>query len=811
MKKKLLSEIYQFSFCICLVVGFSNNAFAQAQLGIYTFKTATNNCASPSLAATAAIPATLATFSNFSQNGAITCLASGSEYAATNWPTTAPVSTTTTYYEFTFTPAAGARASLTQLVFKARRNVATVINYYVRTSADGYNANIMGPTQAPNQVAPGAVQSTVLSFCNLSSSITFRIYASSASAAVPLILDDIALWGVATPAPNAGSAQTLCSGTPSLTLTANAISLANSFPNPGGLGTWSVFSGPSTLVTQFGNVNTNNTTFTPAGGTGTYTLRWTATHSGAVCHSSFSSVLITVSAFTTSPQLRIYAMDYLGNVIGDSTNMNPTICELQTIDFYVFSPPFINPVPTPNTFIWKKNGAPVLTQNNISNPGALTWQTSNLATGDVITLTVTWPTPTTSPVVCYSPSTRVSQSLTFSVTPNQPPVVAISHNFPTDTICRGNQVTFTAAAFNAGSPSYTWYLDGAPVGNAITYTTLATLAAGNHNVWCEIVSNESCDLMDTAYTQWTASAPIALVVNPCYYYVPVSGTLGPFYSCGSPFYDSALDLPVNYSNNANGMVKLCPAVANQYVTISFTSIFLNDAGDRLRIFSGTPASTFTADTSAVPLFNLAGPTSSAGCGSVVTSNVSGGCLTAHFKSDGLGNLAGWVSNLTCSPTPSPGPLQGSTCANATVISALPYSITSHTTQCYGADYTSQTGICNTSYSGEDRVYQYTATGPECTSITLSGTSGTPTLAVYSGCPGSVGTVCLTPIPQSGNSVAQVTFPSAGTYYIIVDEAGAPTAFSTYNLNIQSFGLAPANDLPCNAQYIDLLVSVNGNT
>jgi hypothetical protein len=270
------------------------------------------------------------------------------------------------------------------------------------------------------------------------------------------------------------------------------------------------------------------------------------------------------------------------------------------------------------------------------------------------------------------------------------------------------------------------------------------------------------------------------------------------------------DLPANYSANVNGLVKICPATANQYVTISFTSINLADAGDRLRIFSGTPVSSFTADTSGIPLFNLAGLTNSAGCGSVVTSNVSGGCLTSHFKTDAAGFAAGWIANVTCSPTPSAGPLPGSTCANPTVISALPYNVTSHTTQCYSADYTSQLGICNTTYTGEDRVYQYTAIGPECTSITLSGTTGTPTLAVYTGCPGSVGTTCLTPTPQSGNSTAQVTFPSAGTYYIIVDNAGGPTAFSSYNLNIQSFGVAPANDLPCNAQYLDLLVNANGN-
>src|SRR5258706_8409136 len=518
---------------------------------------------------------------------------------------------------------------------------------------------------------------------------------------------------------------------------------------------------------------------------------------GGACPLTSNTVTVTVNNPSTPPALTTYTLDIFGNPIPP----NPTICQFEEVDFYVNSP-FINV--TPNTYTWKVNGAPVLVQNNVGNYFSATDSTSSLANNDVVTLEVNWPG------ACMSPNPRISQSDQFTVTANQPPLVTIGHNFPTDTICRGNQVTFTAYPLEAGTPTYQWYLDGAPVGTASTYITSATLSVGTHNIWCDATSSEPCDSAPPIFNNVATSPPVALVVDPCYYYVPASGTLGPFCSCGSPFYDSALDLPVNYSNSANGLVKLCPAVASQYVTISFTSISLSDAGDRLRIFSGTPSSTFTADTSGAPLFNLAGPTSSAGCGSVVTSNVSRGCLTAHFKSDGIGNSAGWVSNITCSPTPSAGPLPGSTCGNPTVIAALPYSVTSHTTQCYGSDYQLQSGICNTTYNGEDRVYQYTATGPECTSMTLSGTSGTPTLSVYTGCPGAAGTVCLTPIPQSGNSVAQVTFPSAGTYYIIVDEAGGATAFSNYNLNIQSFGLAPANDLPCNAQYLDLLVNANGN-
>ena len=52
-------------------------------------------------------------------------------------------------------------------------------------------------------------------------------------------------------------------------------------------------SGPSTNASQFSNAAVNNTTFTPAGGAGTYTLRWTITH--APCSSSTDNVVVTVS------------------------------------------------------------------------------------------------------------------------------------------------------------------------------------------------------------------------------------------------------------------------------------------------------------------------------------------------------------------------------------------------------------------------------------------------------------------------------------------------------------------------------------
>jgi hypothetical protein len=356
-----------------------------------------------------------------------------------------------------------------------------------------------------------------------------------------------------------------------------------------------------------------------------------------------SSVIFCVNFSTvaqTPPPLTIEAYDLIGNPLTNT----PTICQFQSIEFYVQTP---YESTEPKTFKWKKNGVVMLTQTAVNpSPPGISWNSSSLANGDVITLTATF----TSPPPFYSPDSVTSQSITFTVTPNQPPIVVVTDNSPNDTICYGNTITFTATPIEAGTPTYQWYLDSGPVGTASTYTTSVTLLSGNHCIYCEITSSEACDSQDPVFNPVATSSPICFYVQPCYYYVPASGTLGPYYTCGSPFYDSALDNPINYSNNVNGLVKFCPAVVGQYVTVSFTSLNLNDAGDRLRIFSGTPSSTFTADTSGIPLFNIAGFTSCVSC-AVVTSNVSGGCLTSHFRTDAAGNAAGWVANVTCSSTP----------------------------------------------------------------------------------------------------------------------------------------------------------------
>ena len=89
------------------------------------------------------------------------------------------------------------------------------------------------------------------------------------------------------------STQSICTATTSIT------NLGGNNPTVG-VGTWSVVSGPSTLSTQFGDVNTYNTSFTPAGGAGSYVIRWTIDLASPGACSSPSSADATITVNPTS-------------------------------------------------------------------------------------------------------------------------------------------------------------------------------------------------------------------------------------------------------------------------------------------------------------------------------------------------------------------------------------------------------------------------------------------------------------------------------------------------------------------------------
>ncbi|MEO8066390.1 MAG: T9SS type A sorting domain-containing protein, partial [Flavobacteriales bacterium] len=92
---------------------------------------------------------------------------------------------------------------------------------------------------------------------------------------------------------NAGSDQTICTNT--------TATLASNVPT-NGTGAWSVVSGPSLVSTQFSSTAANDAVFTPAGGAGTYTLRWTI-GSNSPCSNTTDDVAIFVNPIPTAPTM----------------------------------------------------------------------------------------------------------------------------------------------------------------------------------------------------------------------------------------------------------------------------------------------------------------------------------------------------------------------------------------------------------------------------------------------------------------------------------------------------------------------------
>lgn len=157
---------------------------------------------------------------------------------------------------------------------------------------------------------------------------------------------------------------------------------------------------------------------------------------------------------------------------------------------------------------------------------------------------------------------------------------------------------------------------------------------------------------------------------------------------------------------------------------------------------------------------------------------------------------------------------GSTCADPVIISSLPYQVSQENTACMVNNYNNLSIASPMSLyeSGEDKVYQYTATGPECISITINGASTNYIgYQVYNGCPDVAGTTCVASGggATSGSLSSSVNLPAAGTYYIIIDTWANPMS-AEYNLTINTYGGAQDNDLPCNALELPLGVTVAGD-
>lgn len=139
--------------------------------------------------------------------------------------------------------------------------------------------------------------------------------------------------------------------------------------------------------------------------------------------------------------------------------------------------------------------------NQLQNESSSTFTISNLTNGAKINATLT------SSEACPNPVTAFSNTLTITVSPMLTPSVSISAS--SNSICQGQNVTFTATPVNGGqNPVYQWYIGNVLQTETSGVFTTNTLINGNQ-VFCILLSNEECLALPTATSNF-----ISVAVNP---------------------------------------------------------------------------------------------------------------------------------------------------------------------------------------------------------------------------------------------------------------------------------------------------------
>lgn len=477
------------------------------------------------------------------------------------------------YYQVIITPTAGNTLSLTQINFDMRRSATGPRTYAIRSSADGFAANLpasISPANPNLTVQTGnvflwAFDATVNTanqlgstitlsgapYTNATSAITFRIYAWNAEATTGSFgVDNVTFTGSTAVAPLAAN------------FTANNVCFADSVHFT------DMSTGPNTIVSwtwDFGDASlpgnaTNPVHYYAAAGTYPVTLTvvdnlaGTDSYTGSVTvHSkpvsdftapasacgSFPVQLFDASTVTNST---ITSLNYDFGDVASGTNNTSTL----TDPIHVFNTPgtytltqiatsafgckdtssaTINIYDVPVAAFTSAgsacNGTSVqftdassIASGSISN---YDWDFADVASGVNNTSTLQDPTHTFSAAGSFIVTQIVTSTFgckdtvtnLFIVNPNVVPSVSISGS---TSVCEGDSIVGIANGVNVGAnPSYVWYVAGfGPVGtDSVLVIPAGTTTAGTYTVTVELTSDATCASITTV-----TSSPVVLTVKP---------------------------------------------------------------------------------------------------------------------------------------------------------------------------------------------------------------------------------------------------------------------------------------------------------
>jgi uncharacterized repeat protein (TIGR01451 family) len=142
--------------------------------------------------------------------------------------------------------------------------------------------------------------------------------------------------------------------------------------------------------------------------------------------------------------------------------------------------------------------------------------------------------------------------------------------------------------------------------------------------------------------------------------------------CGGTFTDPG-GPTVNYANNTDYTVTICPNNPGELVTVTFTTFNTEATWDALYVFNGNDI-TSPQISSNNPAGNVPGGLAGGFWGTTIpgpfTSSATNGCLTFRFRSDASVVNPGWIANVTCAIPPTcPRPVS-TTATNITTNSAV---------------------------------------------------------------------------------------------------------------------------------------------
>ena len=233
----------------------------------------------------------------------------------------------------------------------------------------------------------------------------------------------------------------------------------------------------------------------------------------------------------------------------------------------------------------------------------------------------------------------------FSVTANT--ILSSSANIAWTSA--GPATQWHVLALPCGSPAPTAGSTGWVTANTNPFPLTGLTGETCYNVYVR----SACSVSDLS--TWSGPAVFTTTITPP--------------ACGGTFTDPG-GAAANYANGADSTVTICPTVAGEVVTVTFTTFNTEANWDGLYVFNGN-AITSPQISSANGAGNVPGGLAGSYWGNLTGANLPGpftstspdGCLTFRFRSDASVNNPGWVANVSCAvpPTcPNPNTLTTST-------------------------------------------------------------------------------------------------------------------------------------------------------